>query len=55
MVLSLIRSSEPPPSANADALMAALNIINRSGKGKVWFVVQGERNSVLQMKREMKS
>jgi len=47
--------SEPPPRANADALMATLDIINRSGKGKVWFAGQGERDSAWQMKREMLS
>lgn len=47
--------SEQPPRANADALMAALDGINRSGKGKVWFAGQGERDSSWQMKREMLS
>ncbi len=45
--------SEQPPRANADALMVALDTINRSGKGKVWFAGQGQRNNSLQMKREM--
>ncbi|MGD9427369.1 translesion error-prone DNA polymerase V subunit UmuC [Pantoea sp. NSTU24] len=44
--------SEQQPRANADALMAALDGINRSGKGKVWFAGQGERDSSWQMKRE---
>jgi len=47
--------SEQQPRANSDALMAALDGINRSGKGKVWFAGQGERNSSWQMKREMLS
>lgn len=47
--------SEQQPRANADALMAALDSINRSGKGKVWFAGQGERDSAWQMKREMLS
>jgi len=47
--------SEQQPRANADALMAALDGINRSGKGKVWFAGQGERDSSWQMKREMLS
>lgn len=47
--------SEQQPRANADALMAALDGINRSGKGKVWFAGQGERDSAWQMKREMLS
>jgi len=32
--------SEQQPRANADALMAALESINRSGKDKVWFAGQ---------------
>ncbi|EIB96626.1 translesion error-prone DNA polymerase V subunit UmuC [Pantoea sp. Sc1] len=44
--------SEQQPRANADALMAALDNINRSGKGKVWFAGQGARDSSWQMKRE---
>lgn len=47
--------SEQQPRANADALMAALDGINRSGKGKIWFAGQGERDSSWQMKREMLS
>lgn len=47
--------SEQQPRANADALMAALDGINRSGKGKVFFAGQGDRDSLWQMKREMRS
>ncbi|MDT8850243.1 translesion error-prone DNA polymerase V subunit UmuC [Pantoea dispersa] len=47
--------SEQQPRANTDALMAALDTINRSGKGKVWFAGQGEVDSEWQMKREMLS
>ncbi len=47
--------SEQQPRANADALMAALDGINRSGRGKVFFAGQGERDSAWQMKREMLS
>lgn len=47
--------SEQQPRANADALMAALDGINRSGKGKVWFAGQGDRDNSWQMKREMLS
>lgn len=47
--------SEQQPRANSDALMAALDGINRSGKGKVWFAGQGERDSSWQMKRDMLS
>lgn len=47
--------SEQQPRANADALMAALDGINRSRKGKVWFAGQGDRDSLWQMKREMLS
>jgi len=47
--------SEQQPRANADALMAALDGINRSGRGKVFFAGQGERDSPWQMKREMLS
>lgn len=47
--------SEQQPRANADALMTALDTINRSGKRKVWFAGQGERDSAWQMKREMLS
>lgn len=47
--------SEQLPRANADALMAALDNINRSGRGKVWFAGQGAQGSSWQMKREMLS
>ncbi|WP_341866989.1 translesion error-prone DNA polymerase V subunit UmuC [[Curtobacterium] plantarum] len=47
--------SEQQPCANSDALMAALDGINRSGKGKVWFAGQGNRDSSWQMKRGMLS
>ena len=47
--------SEQQPRANADALMAALDAINRSGRGKVFFAGQGEHDSAWQMKREMLS
>ncbi|MBK0126196.1 translesion error-prone DNA polymerase V subunit UmuC [Pantoea sp. S61] len=47
--------SEQLPRANADALMAALDGINRSGRGKVWFAGQGAQDSSWQMKREMLS
>lgn len=47
--------SEQLPRANADALMAALDGINRSGKGKVWFAGQGTSESIWQMKRNMLS
>lgn len=47
--------SEQLPRANADALMAALDVINRSGKGKVWFAGQGTGESIWQMKRNMLS
>ncbi|WGK60054.1 translesion error-prone DNA polymerase V subunit UmuC [Pantoea sp. SS70] len=47
--------SEQQPRANADALMSALDKINRSGRGKVWFAGQGARDSSWQMKREMLS
>lgn len=47
--------SEQQPRANADALMAALDAINRSGRGKVFFAGQGEQDSAWQMKREMLS
>lgn len=46
--------SEQQPRANADALMATLDQINRSGLGKVWFAGQGTDNP-WQMKREMLS
>jgi len=35
--------------------MSALDKINRSGRGKVWFAGQGARDSSWQMKREMLS
>ncbi|WP_324701250.1 translesion error-prone DNA polymerase V subunit UmuC (plasmid) [Pantoea agglomerans] len=47
--------SEQQPRANADALMAALDAINRSGRGKIFFAGQGEHDSAWQMKREMLS
>ena len=47
--------SEQQPRANADALMSALDSINQSGKGKVWFAGQGARDSAWQMKRNMLS
>ncbi|WP_033786027.1 DUF4113 domain-containing protein [Pantoea agglomerans] len=47
--------SEPQSRANAGALMAALDGINRSGRGKVFFAGQGERHNALQMNREMLS
>lgn len=47
--------SEQQPRANADALMAALDAINRSGRGKVFFAGQGEHDSAWRMKREMLS
>lgn len=42
------------PKANSAALMAVLDDINKSGKGKVWFAGQGIEKS-WQMKREMLS
>ncbi|MDR4898608.1 Y-family DNA polymerase [Yersinia kristensenii] len=42
------------PKANSAALMAALDDINKSGKGKVWFAGQGIQKA-WQMKREMLS
>jgi len=47
--------SQQQPRANADKLMNALDAINRSGKGKVWFAGQGTGDSAWQMKREMLS
>jgi len=35
--------------------MAALDAINRSGRGRVFFAGQGEHDSAWQMKREMLS
>ncbi|WP_312042962.1 translesion error-prone DNA polymerase V subunit UmuC [Erwinia sp.] len=46
--------SENQPRANADALMAALDNINKSGLGKVWLAGQGIDNLWL-MKRDMLS
>jgi len=46
--------SEQRPRANADALMHALDLINQSGRGKVWFAGQGTNRS-WHMKREMLS
>lgn len=53
-VAQLDMFSENQPRANADALMLALDQINRSGLGKVWFAGQGTDNP-WQMKREMLS
>lgn len=53
-VAQLDMFSESQPRANADALMTALDHINRSGLGKVWFAGQGVNNQ-WQMKREMLS
>lgn len=53
-VAQLDMFSENQPRANADALMTALDQINRSGLGKVWFAGQGTNNP-WQMKREMLS
>ena len=47
--------SQQQPRANADKLMNALDAINRSGKGKIWFAGQGTGDSAWQMKREMLS
>jgi len=46
--------SEQQPKANADALMSAIDQINKSGLGKVWLAGQGTVNP-WQMKREMLS
>lgn len=46
--------SEQQPRANADALMSAIDQINKSGLGKVWLAGQGTVNP-WQMKREMLS
>lgn len=54
-VAQLDMFSEQQPRANADSLMAALDTINRSDKGKVWFAGQGDRDSLWQMKCEMLS
>ncbi|EOC0011690.1 translesion error-prone DNA polymerase V subunit UmuC [Cronobacter turicensis] len=53
-VAQLDMFSENQPRANADALMSAVDQINRSGLGKVWFAGQGTHNP-WQMKREMLS
>ena len=45
---------EQPPKPNSAALMAAIDDLNRSGKGKVWFAGQGIEKSWA-MKREMLS
>ncbi len=50
-VAQLDMFSQQLPRANADALMSAVDQINRSGLGKVWFAGQGT-NSMWQMKRE---
>ncbi|MBT0722537.1 translesion error-prone DNA polymerase V subunit UmuC [Rosenbergiella collisarenosi] len=46
--------SEQLPRANADSLMATLDMINKSGKGKIYFASQGTEQG-WQMKREMLS
>jgi DNA polymerase V len=53
-VAQLDMFSQQLPRANADALMSAVDQINRSGLGKVWFAGQGTDNA-WQMKREMPS
>lgn len=53
-VAQLDMFSENQPRANADALMNALDQINKSGLGKVWFAGQGTDNPWM-MKREMLS
>ncbi|MBD8234894.1 translesion error-prone DNA polymerase V subunit UmuC, partial [Pantoea agglomerans] len=53
-VAQLDMFSQQLPRANADALMSAVDQINRSGLGKVWFAGQGTDNA-WQMKREMLS
>jgi len=53
-VAQLDMFSEQLPRANADELMAALDKINKSGLGKIWFAGQGTDNP-WQMKREMLS
>lgn len=47
--------SQQQPRANADALMTALDAINRSGKGKIGFASQTTGNQAWQMKRNMLS
>lgn len=46
--------AETQPKANSAALMTAIDTLNRSGKGKVWFAGQGIEKS-WSMKREMLS
>lgn len=53
-VAQLDMFSEHLPRANADELMAALDKINKSGLGKIWFSGQGTDNPWL-IKREMLS
>lgn len=53
-VAQLDMFSRQLPRANADALMSAVDQINKSGLGKVWFAGQGMDNA-WQMKREMLS
>jgi len=53
-VAQLDMFSQQLPRANAEALMSALDRINHSGLGKVWFAGQGTENT-WQMKREMLS
>ena len=53
-VTQLDMFSEHQPRANADALMATIDQINKSGLGKVWLAGQGTINP-WQMKREMLS
>lgn len=53
-VVQLDMFSQQLPRENADALMSAVDKINRSGLGKIWFAGQGTDNA-WQMKREMLS
>lgn len=53
-VAQLDMFSENQPRPNAEALMGALDTINKSGLGKVWFASQGTDN-VWKMKRGMLS
>ena len=53
-VAQLDMFSEHQPRANADSLMATLDMINKSGKGKIYFASQGTEQN-WQMKREMLS
>lgn len=53
-VAQLDMFSEQLPRANADALMTALDTINKSGLGKIWLAGQGVDNK-WQMKRDMLS